>query len=220
MSLLLNDPFFSPFTGLLGGFGPSLGGFGTGYGGGLLTGPGQQQQGAGQQQRGTLSTALMPIDDRQLLDFSRMAADPLPIDVEEKENEFMVRVHQREAGLRKKDLRVDIDNGALTIRGEREKKEGEEKGGHFRREYRSVFRSMALPENVDQDKVEARYEGNMLVVHLPKKPGSEGHRRSIQIGGESGGQQLGQGQTSGVGAGTRAQAQGQTTQAQGTPMTQ
>lgn len=188
MSLIpfgLNDPFFSPF-GTMGG----MSGFGPGFGGGLLS------SGMGGTPFGTTltrpSTVLAPFDDRQLLDFSRMASDPLPIDVEEKDNEFMVRVHQREAGLRKRDLRVDIDNGALTIRGEREKEQGDQMRGNYRREYRSVYRSMALPDTVDADKVEARYEGNMLVVHLPKKPGTEG-RRSIQIGGQQQGQ-IGQGQ--------------------------
>jgi len=132
------------------------------------------------------STALVPTDDRQLLDFGRLAADPLPVDVEDRENEYIVKVHQREAGMRKRDLRVDVENGMLTIRGERSSESGDTTTGSYSHRYHSVSRSMSLPEHVDQTKIEARYDGNNLIIHLPKITGAAGARRSIQIGGGMG----------------------------------
>lgn len=166
------DPFFGDL-GMLGG----------GWGAGMPTRTSRSVWPAS-------STALVPTDDRQLLDFERLAADPLPVDVEDREHEYLVRVHQREAGMTKRDLRVDVENGMLTIRGERESESSDATSGSYSRRYRSVSRAMSLPDYVDQNKIEARYEGNNLMIHLPKITGAPGARRSIQIGGMPHGQQL------------------------------
>jgi len=154
------------------------------------------------------STALVPTDDRQLLNFERLAADPLPVDVEDRDHEYVVRVHQREAGMRKRDLRVDVENGMLTIRGERESESRDTTSGSYSRRYRSVSRSMSLPEHVDQNKIEARYEGNNLMIHLPKMSGAPGARRSIQIGGMGKGHEEEKQEQQGQGLG-QIQGQGQ-----------
>lgn len=215
MSLIPFGFGMDPLFGDLGTFG-GLGSLGMGVGGPTRTSRSVWP---------SSSTALVPTDDRQLLDFGRLAADPLPVDVEDREQEYIVRVHQREAGMRKKDLRVDVENGMLTIRGERESESGDPASGSYSRRYRSVSRSMSLPEHVDQSKIEACYEGNNLMIHLPKLTGAPGARRSIQIGGGTGmgtgmgkereeekqgqgvGQGLGQGQMHGQ---THGQSHGQT----------
>jgi HSP20 family protein len=63
-----------------------------------------------------------------------------------------------------------VENGELTISGER-KSEKEEKGKKFHRierSYGSFLRSFTLPEAVSGEKVSAEFKDGMLTVHLPK----------------------------------------------------
>lgn len=74
-------------------------------------------------------------------------------------------------GLEKKDFKVELDNGILTVSAEKEEEEKKESKNYRRREfsYRSFTRSFALPENSLQDKIDAKYENGVLTVSLPKK---------------------------------------------------
>ncbi|MDP1589678.1 MAG: Hsp20/alpha crystallin family protein [Prosthecobacter sp.] len=72
--------------------------------------------------------------------------------------------------MKKEDVKVSVENGELTISGER-KSEKEEKGKKFHRierSYGSFLRSFTLPEAVSGDKVSAEFKDGMLTVHLPK----------------------------------------------------
>ena len=67
-------------------------------------------------------------------------------------------------------MKVSVENGELTISGER-KIEKEEKGKKFHRierSYGSFLRSFTLPEAVSGDKVSAEFKDGLLTVHLPK----------------------------------------------------
>jgi HSP20 family protein len=68
------------------------------------------------------------------------------------------------------DVRLSLENNLLTIRGEK-KHEGEvdnERVHRFERTYGMFERTFALPNTVDPDKVEARYENGVLFVTIPK----------------------------------------------------
>ena len=74
-------------------------------------------------------------------------------------------------GLEKKDFKVEIQDGVLHVRAEKEE-EKEENDKNFRRRefsYHSFSRSFALPESLLLDKIEASYEKGILHLHLPKK---------------------------------------------------
>lgn len=74
-------------------------------------------------------------------------------------------------GLEKKDFKVEVDNGILTVSAEKEEEQKEERKNYRRREfsYRSFSRSFALPENSLPDKIEAKYDNGILTLSLPKK---------------------------------------------------
>ena len=74
-------------------------------------------------------------------------------------------------GLERKDFKVEVDNGMLTISAEKEKEEKENRKNYRRREfsYTSFTRSFSLPENVITDKVDAHYENGVLKLTIPKK---------------------------------------------------
>jgi len=87
------------------------------------------------------------------------------------ENEKDFRIELAAPGLERKDFKVEVDNGILTISGEKEEEEKEERGSYRRREYayNSFSRSFSLPENSIADKIEAKYDKGILRLTLPKK---------------------------------------------------
>ena len=87
----------------------------------------------------------------------------------ESEKDYLIELAA--PGLTKKDFKVEMDNGILTISAEKkeEKKEGDE--GYSRKEYsyNSFSRSFTLPENCKSEKIDAKYEDGVLKLVLPKK---------------------------------------------------
>jgi HSP20 family protein len=75
-------------------------------------------------------------------------------------------------GLEKKDFKIELNHGALTISSEKKVENEIRKGQQFtRREYsyQSFSRSFTLPDTVDSDKISAKYEDGVLKVVIPKK---------------------------------------------------
>jgi HSP20 family protein len=96
-------------------------------------------------------------------------ADWVPtVDISEDDKEYVIKAEIPEVD--KKDVKVTLQDGVLTVQGER-KQEKEEKGKRFHRVERSYgqfFRSFALPEEIAEDKLKAEFKDGMLFVHLPK----------------------------------------------------
>ncbi|MCR4291232.1 MAG: Hsp20/alpha crystallin family protein [Candidatus Scalindua sp.] len=90
------------------------------------------------------------------------------VDIVENDNEFVIKAEIPE--VKKEDVKVSVDNGVLTLKGERQQ-EKEEKGKKFHRVERcfgSFTRSFSLPENVDESKVKATFKDGMLNLQVPK----------------------------------------------------
>ncbi len=90
------------------------------------------------------------------------------VDIAETDKEFLIKAELPEVN--KEDVKVDVNNGVLTLHGER-KQEKEEKGKKFHRIercYGSFTRSFTLPENVDQANINASFKDGMLNIHLQK----------------------------------------------------
>jgi len=90
------------------------------------------------------------------------------VDIAETDKEFTIKAEIPE--IKKEDVKVTVDNGVLTIRGER-KQEKEEKNKKFHRierYYGSFSRSFSLPGNVDETKIEASFKDGMLNLQIPK----------------------------------------------------
>ena len=90
------------------------------------------------------------------------------VDISETDKEFVIKAEIPEVN--KQDVKVTVDNGVLTIRGER-KKEKEEKNKKFHRVerfYGSFSRSFTLPENADEAKIEASFKDGVLNLQIPK----------------------------------------------------
>ena len=96
-------------------------------------------------------------------------ADWMPaVNVSEDDKEYLIKAEIPEVD--KKDVKVTVEDGVLSIQGER-KKEKEEKGKKFHRiesSYGSFFRSFSLPKNIAEHKLTADFKDGTLLVHLPK----------------------------------------------------
>ena len=98
------------------------------------------------------------------------------VDVSETDKEYLVKAEI--PGVNKDDVKVTVQDGMLTIRGER-KMEKEEKGKKFHRierSYGSFMRSFRVPEDADETKVKAEFKDGMMNVTLPK---SEKAKKSV-----------------------------------------
>ena len=106
--------------------------------------------------------------DSDLLKMANVPALPL-VNIVEEEKEFVVDLAV--PGMTKKDFHIAIDNGVLTVSAEK-KEEKEEVNKNFTRKefsFNSFTRSFALPENVNEEKIDANYENGILKIHLGKK---------------------------------------------------
>jgi HSP20 family protein len=86
-------------------------------------------------------------------------------------------------GYDEKDIEVKLSNGGLTIKGkmEEEKKE-EEKNYYLHERHVGAFeRTFHVPEDVDPDKIEARFKKGVLTVSLPKKPEAQRPEKKIEV---------------------------------------
>ena len=90
------------------------------------------------------------------------------VDISEDDKEYLVKAELPE--LKKEEVKVTVENGELTISGERkfEKEEKNKKYHRIERSYGSFVRSFTLPESVSGDKVVADFKDGVLKVHLPK----------------------------------------------------
>jgi HSP20 family protein len=92
------------------------------------------------------------------------------IEVFEKEDKFVVKAEL--PGMKEEDIDISVVGDTLTIKGER-KAESEVKEEDYyccERSYGSFSRSIAIPSNVNANKIEASYEDGVLEVSLPKAP--------------------------------------------------
>lgn len=84
-------------------------------------------------------------------------------------------------GMKKEDFKIELDNQVLTISSHvEEQQNGNESYNYLRREfsYHSFSRSFHLPEIVEEEKIEARYQNGMLSILVPKK--EEAKRKPIK----------------------------------------
>lgn len=109
-------------------------------------------------------------ENEKFFDSDWMKSITVPsVNIRETDKEFLVELAA--PGLNKKDFKIAIDNGMLTISAEK-KLEKEEKEKEFTRKefsYSNFSRSFMLPENANEEKVEAHYEDGLLKLQLPKK---------------------------------------------------
>jgi HSP20 family protein len=101
------------------------------------------------------------------------------VDISETETNFEVSVAL--PGMNKEDINVDLDNGRLSISGERTfEKEEEGKNYHqVESKFGSFNRSFQLPDSIDEESIEAKYENGVLTITIAKN--EEKVKKQIKI---------------------------------------
>ena len=104
------------------------------------------------------------------------------VDVTEDEKEYLVTADL--PGVPKEGVKVTVENGTLSITGERktEKKENGRKYHRVERTYGSFLRTFVLPEGSDGEKVSAEFKEGVLKVHLPKSKTAKTKSIAVQVG--------------------------------------
>jgi HSP20 family protein len=104
----------------------------------------------------------------------------LAMDVIDRRDEVLVRVDV--PGVSEKDLEVTVDNGVLTIRGQR-REEVEDKAEDYYAAERwsgAFSRSLTLPAAVDADRIKATLRHGVLEIRLPKAKEAVGRRIEVK----------------------------------------
>lgn len=97
----------------------------------------------------------------------------IKLDVNETDTAYMVKADI--PGVNKEDIKVDVDGNTITIQAEIKKEQEEKKEGQVirsERYYGQQVRSFMLGQEVDDSKVEAKYQDGVLQLTLPKKKGA------------------------------------------------
>ena len=128
---------------------------------------------------GTLLDAGRHWDDvlRRHVDADRMIAPA--VDISESEHGLIVSAEL--PGLRKDQVKLTIEDGVLTISGEK-KFEEEKKGTDYHRverRYGSFHRSFTMPSGVDADKAKAKFEDGVLTIEIPKSEAAKPKQLTI-----------------------------------------
>jgi HSP20 family protein len=107
-----------------------------------------------------------------------------PVDLVEAEDHFVLKADL--PGLSEEDVSIEVQDGSLTISGERKAEHEERTRGWYRieRAFGSFNRSLTLPDGVDADRIEASFSHGVLEVRIPKP--EERKPRRIEISSPSG----------------------------------
>jgi HSP20 family protein len=123
-----------------------------------------------------------PASRRASEDDGAFFADWAPaIDVQETDREYLLKADLPD--VKKEDVKVDVKEGILTVEGER-KQEKEEKGKKFHRierSYGKFVRRLALPTDVDHQKIAAEFKDGVLNVHMPKSASATPRAIDIKV---------------------------------------
>jgi HSP20 family protein len=102
------------------------------------------------------------------------------IDVFRRGDDLVVRADL--PGMQKDDIRIDVEDNALTLSGERKTEKEEKREGYYwhERSEGSFYRTVPLPENADADRAQAKFENGVLEVTIPA-PEQQEQRRGRRI---------------------------------------
>jgi HSP20 family protein len=112
-----------------------------------------------------------------------VVADWVPsVDVSETEGEYQIKAEIPD--VKKEDVKVTLEDGVLTIQGERRqaKEEKDKKYHRVERSYGNFVRSFTLPDLVDEEKVKAEFKDGVLNLQLPKSEKAKPKAIEVKVG--------------------------------------
>ena len=115
-------------------------------------------------------------------DFRPVEKNKFPkVDITETENNFLITAEL--PGLDEKNVDLTLDDGTLTIKGEKKTEREDTQGEFYSRErsYGAFQRSFEVPEIIDQNKIDASFVNGVLTVTMPKTPEAKKEVKKIPI---------------------------------------
>src|SRR3954470_6457253 len=102
------------------------------------------------------------------------------MDLVEHDDHFLLRADL--PGLAEDDVNIELNDGSLTISGERQTEHKQEERGFYRleRQFGSFSRTLSLPDGIDGEQIKAAFDNGVLEVWIPKP--EERKPRKIRIG--------------------------------------
>lgn len=103
------------------------------------------------------------------------------VDISETETAYLIKGEI--PGVKKEDVSISIENGMITMRGER-RQEKEEKGEKFHRierSYGNFMRSFHIPDDADESAVKAEFKDGLISVTLPKSDKAINKPKEVEI---------------------------------------
>jgi len=103
------------------------------------------------------------------------------VDITEDDHEYLFKADLPE--MKKEDVKVTVENGILSISGERkiEKEEKKKKYHRIERTYGSFERTFMVPEDAEVAKMAAEFKDGVLKVHLPKSPAAKPKTIEVKV---------------------------------------
>jgi HSP20 family protein len=101
------------------------------------------------------------------------------VDINETDEEFLITVEVPQ--VEKDDIKIQVQNGMLSIKGERKYENEDKKAHRIERYYGSFQRSFSLPDNVKESEIHADHKNGVLYVSLPKTEEELPKRLEIEI---------------------------------------
>ena len=104
-----------------------------------------------------------------------------PVDILESRDSYLIRAEL--PGMKKEDFNLELQDGVLTLSGER-KFEEPANGVEYHRIERSTgkfFRSFSLPQTVKNDEIKASFRDGILEVHVPKADEAKPKQIAISV---------------------------------------
>ena len=104
-----------------------------------------------------------------------------PMDLVEAEDHFVLKADL--PGLGEGDVNIEVQDGALTISGERKAEHEQREKGWYRieRSFGSFSRSLTLPDGVDPERIEASFTDGVLEVRIPKPEERKPRRFDLEL---------------------------------------
>lgn len=137
-------------------------------------------------QQGTLPDEIKQVfdrflEDRDSGDHSNVVTSQWAprVDIKEEPERFLIEADI--PGVDPKDIQIDMDNGILSIRGDRRTESRQDKVGYSRieRSHGSFYRRFALPDSADANSVSATGRFGVLEITIPKKPETKPRRIEV-----------------------------------------
>jgi len=103
------------------------------------------------------------------------------VDIVENDNHFLIEADV--PGVDPKDIEVSMENGVLTLKGERESEIKEEKEGYSRveRSHGSFYRRFSLPETADSENITAKSNKGVLKITVGKKETAKPKKITVNV---------------------------------------